>query len=101
MVMDAQIVTVTRDEWSDYVEDDTVDVKCHFRQIDRMQRVVHGEESDADAMIWMPYDTDVENGSIVRFDSVDYQIDRIYQARRLGESQIHFIKCDLKVTQVA
>jgi len=100
MVMDAQIVTVTRDEWSDYTEDTSTSIKCHFRQIDTTRRMTHSVENDADAMIWFAADANVEKDTIIRFDDVDYQVERIVKARRLGESTVQFLKCDLKITKV-
>lgn len=92
------IATVTRDEWSDYSVASSTSVSCHFRRITNIRTVSHGEERDADAMVWFPAATSVDIGSIVLFDGLSYQVERLTKAHRLGESTVQFIKCDLKIT---
>lgn len=92
-----QKVTVTRNEWDDRIMGATSTLACHFRQIDVQNRMTHGEENDADAMVWFAAGTDIANGDTIIFDSVYYQIERIVKAVRLGEDIVQFIKCDLKI----
>lgn len=92
-----QKVTVSRNEWGDRIEGVTTTLSCHFRQIDTQSRVTHGEENDADAMVWFPTGTAIADGDSLIFDGVHYQVERIVKAVRLGEDTIQFIKCDLKI----
>lgn len=100
MVHTCQIIGLERNEWSDYVEDSSTDQLCHFRQISNIRRITQGEDLDADAMVWFPHDANIELGSIVSFEGLTYQVERFTRARRLGDSQVQFLKCDLKITDV-
>jgi len=96
-----QKVAVSRNAWNDRVMGVTSNLSCHFRQIDTQTRVDHGEEYDADAMVWFPAGTSIVDGDTIIFDSVYYQIERIVKAVRLGFDTVEFIKCDLKVIDLA
>lgn len=98
MNMDCSIVTTSRNRYGDWVNGVEVPAKCHFRQITTFLRMQNMEVNDADAMIWFYPDTNVSLGSTVLFDGQYYEIDRLNKARRLGESTVQFIKCDLKRT---
>lgn len=90
-------VAVTRDEWGDRIEGVTTSLACHFRQIDKLERVTHGEQNDADAMVWFSASTSVADGDTILFDGIHYQIEKITEAVRLGEDTVQFLKCELKI----
>lgn len=92
---------VKRDEFASYIDDNTgVNESCRFRYINTIRRENHAEVSDSDAMLWLKYGTVAINGSIVLFEGVYYQIERLNRARKLGRSNVEFVKCDLKVIRV-
>lgn len=99
MAQTCSIVTVTRNKYSDYVQTGTTSSACRFRPIVNMRRGTHEEQNDADAQIWLPYDTTAKIGTLIIFDGVTYQIERLNPAIRLGEDNPQFFKCDLKITK--
>lgn len=92
-----QKVEVTRNEWDDRIMGPTATLQCHFRQIDFQTRINHGEQNDADAMVWFAAGTNISLGDTIIFDSVYYQVEKITKAVRLGEDTVQFIKCDLQI----
>lgn len=101
LIQTCNIIAVIRNEYSDYVLGTRTAEACRFRFISTMRRETHNEVSDSDAMIWLAPSSSVVLGSIIEFENVFYQVERINKARRLGEDTVQFIKCDLKVTDVA
>lgn len=97
LVQECELITITKNRWGDFVESSSGSLDCRFREITLAERSVHGEVLDADAQIWLEPASGVAVGNVIRFDGVDYEIDRINKARRLGESEVQFIKCDLKI----
>lgn len=100
LVQSCELISPTRDEYGDYIDGAHTTLPCRFRDIGTIQRGTHREVNDADSMIWFKADAPVNVGNIILFEGVTYQIERINRARRLGESDVQFIKCDLKVTDV-
>lgn len=101
LVQECSIITPVRNRYGDYALGTSVDEACRFREISTVQRGVHSELNDSDAMLWLSAETSAVKGSIVLFDGTYYQIERLTKARRLGESDVQFVKCDLKVTDIA
>jgi len=95
-----QLVTQTRNRYGDYVQGVTVDVECVFRHITTIRRGNHMEVDDADAMLWVPVDTDISIGQIVLFQGGSYQVERYTEAQGLRDEP-QFIKCDLKIVKQA
>ena len=93
-------ITYTTNAYGDITESSRAALSCRFREISTMRRGTHAEENDADAMLWLASSVSVNIGDIILFDSVFYQIERLTNARRLGESDTQFIKCDLKVRDI-
>lgn len=100
LVQTCKLVSPTRDEYGDYIDGVGTELACRFREITTVRRTTHREENDADAMIWFAADAPVAIGNIILFEGVNYQLERLTKARRLGESDVQFIKCDLKVTDI-
>lgn len=95
------LVDVTRNAYGDRIQGTTTELPCRFREISTTRRETNREVVDADAMLWVGVDSGVANKSVVLFDGIYYQVERITKARRLGESEVQFIKCDLKVIDIA
>lgn len=100
LVDECKIVSPTRNEYGDFTDSASEVVKCRFREITTLRREVNGEIEDADAQIWFSPTENVENGTIIYYDGVYYEVERITKARRLGETEIQFLKCDLKITDI-
>ena len=100
LVQTCEIVSPSRNAFGDYVNGSTVTESCRFREVSSIRRTTNSEQNDTDAMIWLGAATTAENGSIILFDSVYYQVERITKARKLGKSTIEFIKADLKITDI-
>lgn len=100
LVQTCKLVSPTRDEYGDYIEGVGVELACRFRYINTITRGTRNETNDSDAMVWFAPTASVAVGNIILFEGVHYQIERLNKARRLGESEVQFIKCDLKVTDI-
>lgn len=87
-------VTASRNEGGDFVYGATASIPCRFREINDITRGVDGrEELDADAMVHVSSDSGVEVGDILAYGSDYYRVDVITKARRLGSTNVEFIKC--------
>jgi hypothetical protein len=101
LVQTCEIVTATRNAYGDYVYSSGVTENCKFREISEIRRGTNQELDATDAMIWLSSSTTAVNGSIIKFDSVYYQVEKIIKAQRLGETDVQFIKAKLKINKVA
>jgi hypothetical protein len=101
LVQECEIIEVTRDEYSSYVFSVAATEPCRFRYIPTMRRGTNGEVNDADSLIHLRADTAVRIGSIIRYEGVFYQVERLWKARRLGSSTVNFVKAEVKVNDIA
>lgn len=95
-----EIVSVSRDKYGSYLETGSVPSRCRIRYIVTRRQSIHGEEIQSDAQIWLPAETNVKEGDIIRADSQSFQVDRINLARDLDTPIIHFLKCDLQIIRI-
>ena len=95
-----EIGTQVRNRFGDYLNPSWTETICHLRYITDVRRSTQGEERQADAMVWLPADTNVAPGSLIRADGVTFQCERVTKARDLYSSQIHFLKCLLEIINV-
>lgn len=100
LVQSCELVSPSRNEFGDYIDGSEVTLPCRFRDIQTLKTGDHQELNDSDAMLWVSANSGVVRGSIIRFEGSTYQVERITPARRLGETAVQFIKCDLKVTDI-
>ena len=100
LIQQCKIVSPTRNEYGDYIEGAGTTEDCRFREISTQRRVSHAELEDTDAMLWLKSTATVNVGSIILFEEIHYQVERITKARKLGRSTIEFVKCDLKITDL-
>lgn len=101
LVQQCILVDTVRNEYSDYIEDEGTTLPCRFREISSIRRTTYAEMSDTDAMLWLKANAPVIVGSIIKFEDVFYQIERLNKARRLGETNVQFLKCELKITDIS
>ena len=90
----AYLVTYTRNAYGDFVTSTTTAIKCRIREINRIQIGVN-EEINSDAMGWFEPDSGIERNSIVLFDGVYYQVERVVKARTFS-TPVQFIKTEMK-----
>lgn len=100
LVQTCYIVTPSRNKYGDFTVSTRVLENCRFREITTLRRVPQQEVNDTDAQLWLAPDTTATREKLVLFDGIYYQIERINKARRLGETEVQFVKCDLKVTDI-
>lgn len=101
LVQSCKKVNVVRNKYGGYVEGIGTILNCRFREITTMRRNARGEIYDSDGMFWFAPSTNLVKGDILLFEGIFYQIERIWNARRLGESIAQFLKCDVKIIDIA
>jgi hypothetical protein len=95
-----EILGTSRDKYGDYQETTKATSVCRLRYITDVRRGTNGEERQSDAQLWLPADTDIEAGDIVRCDGTVFQCERVNKARDLDTTTIHFLKCDLEIINI-
>lgn len=101
MVDDCEKVVRTIGKHGEFVESSTIALKCRIRSIPREDKGTNKFSANADSLIHLPYDAPVTLGDIIRFDGIDYRIERFIPATRLGNktSNPEFLKAELTVTK--
>jgi len=95
MLHTAYKVTTTRNAYGDYIASGETSLPCHFREIN--QHIVDNNEYiESDAMAWFEPDSGVAEKDILKIHGVHYQVDRVFNARRLRQSAVQFIKVELR-----
>lgn len=100
LVQSCYIITMGRNEYSDLIEVSRVLEACRFREITTVRRGTYQELIDSDAIIHLIPASTAVKGGIILFDGVYYQVERITKARRLGETTVQFVKCEVKITDI-
>lgn len=98
MIDTCNILTVTRNKYSDFTKTGTTATPCRIRHISRVVMTNDGQLTDTDAQIWLPYDAPITLDSLIQYQSTNYQIKTIDPAKRLSDLDVQFLKCDLKIT---
>lgn len=101
LVQTCYLVGVSINDYGDREYTGLTSLKCRFREISTMKDEPHAEIRDADAMLWLQSGVSVNRGSIISYEGVYYKVERTTFARRLGETQVQFLKCDLKVFDIS
>jgi hypothetical protein len=97
MLHTAYKVTTTRDAYGSFTASGSTALPCHFR-VNNSQITGSGDETvQSDAMAWFEPDSGIALKDIIRFGSRHYRVERVIEARRLRETAVQFIKCDLKI----
>lgn len=103
LVQSCDIVTITRNKFSDYVATAYTPIACRWREMRAIRRGNHAELSVTDRdfkQVWFAAGAAVAPGTILRFEGIFYEITELLKARRLGSNTVQFIKCEVKVTDV-
>lgn len=105
LLQTCQKIVVTRNTSSDRVIENVTDISCRWRDITSIRRNSHSETNDTDAMVWFAPTSDADRqiarGDILLFNEVYYQVERITQAKTLDSDDPQFIKCEVKIMDIA
>lgn len=99
LVQRCELIKAVQNKFGDYEYNTESELKCRFREISTVVKTGRGEINDSDAMLWVLPDSSVVKGSLIKFENVIYQIERITKARKLGSNHVEFIKCDLRISK--
>lgn len=92
-----ELIQTSRNDFGDEVEGVTAIVPCRWRDITLVRRGNHMDNSDSSSLVHVPAMTPVHRGGVLKYNGEYYQIDEITFARRLGEMEVQFIKCQVSV----
>lgn len=97
MTQTCEILETELNVFSDQEKTATIVSRCRFRWITELNASGGREEIRGDAFLWLPYDADVVEGTIVKVDDEYFRIERLIRARKLEGDQVQFLKCILRV----
>lgn len=100
LVDQCELVETTRDDFGQEISGVTQSLPCRWRDITTVRRGSNMDNSDADSMVWFAPDAPVGRGSILLHDGDHYQVEKITKAKRLGETDVQFIKCEVNITNI-
>ena len=100
LIQTCELVAPTRNEYGDYISSSNTELACRFREINTVRRGSHEEYRDSDGMFWFKADSGVQKGNIILFEGTHYQVERITKARKLDDAEVHFIKAEVKITDI-
>lgn len=95
-----ELIETSRNDFGDEIEGVTQTLSCRWRDITQVRRGQHMDTSDANALVHLPASAPVARGSILKYNGEYYQIEQITLARRLGEMDVQFIKCEMLITNL-
>lgn len=101
-VDECQLVGTTRDDFGQEITGVTQTLACRWRDITEVRRGANMDTNDAQSMVWFPAslkDT-IKKGVILFFDGDYYQVDKRTPAKRLGETEVQFVKCEVTITTI-
>ncbi len=99
-VDNCELIETSRNDFGDEIEGVTASLSCRWRDITQIRRGTHEDVSDADALVHFPATASVARGSILKYNGEYYQVEQITLARRLGEMEVQFIKCQVTFTNL-
>ena len=100
LVQVCEKVNYTDDDFGQRRATTTETLACRWRDIPRRERSAQMDYEDSDSMVWFAPGTDVAEGDILLFEGQSYEIRRINRARKLGGTQVQFLKCDTRRTNI-
>lgn len=101
-IIDASVISVTKNRFGDLAYSSTTVIKCWFREITMQeQQPLAGREAvRSDAMAWFPADSSVEEGTVLLILGQYYRVQQAINARRLDDQTVVFIKTTLERFEV-
>lgn len=95
-----ELIQTARNDFGDEIQGVTQTLPCRWRDITQVRRGQHMDTSDANALVHLPSTAPVARGSILKYRGEYYQVEQITLARRLGETEVQFIKCEMLITNL-
>lgn len=95
-----ELVATQRNDFGDEIEGVTQTLACRWRDITMVRRGSHMDGSDADVLAHFAPNSPISRGSVVKHDGEYFQVEEITYAKRLGETTVQFIKCQMTVTSL-
>lgn len=95
-----ELVTTGRNDFGDEIEGVTQILNCRWRDITLIRRGSHMDTSDSNVLVHFAPDAPVVRGSVIKYGGEYYQVTNITFAKRLGETTVQFIKCELNITSL-
>ena len=86
------LVTTTINDYGEETYSNKTATLCRFREITGINRSPNAEQIDCDAILWLEPDENIEEGSIIEFDSKYFKVDKLTKARKFGPTT-QFLKC--------
>ena len=102
LVDSCQLVNTTRDDFGQEITGVTETLSCRWRDITEVRRGSNMDTNDAQSMVWFAAadQSKVTKGTILFYEGQYYQVDKCTKARRLGETTVQFVKCEVNVTTI-
>ena len=88
-------VAYTRNAYGDFVAGSQMAIPCHFRYIASSVTSTISESIQSDAMAWFEPDSGIKEQDIVIIEDEGFRVERVTKARRLRNTTVLFLKCDL------
>jgi hypothetical protein len=92
-----ELIQTSTNDFGDQIEGVTQTLPCRWRDITLVRRGNHMDNSDASSLVHLPPTAPVHRGAVLKYRGEYYQVETINFARRLGETDIQFIKCEVNV----
>lgn len=89
-------VTTSRNSYGDYTASGQTAIDCHFRYINQQISDSNNQVIQSDAMLWVEPDSGIDRKTIIKFEGEHFIVEKVTKARRLRETDVQFLKCDLK-----
>lgn len=100
LVDSCELITTSRNDFGDETEGVTQTLACRWRDITLTRRGNHEDTSDASSLVHFAPTAPVHRGAILKYLGEYYQVEKITFARRLGEMEVQFIKCEVIITNL-
>ena len=90
-----ELVTTSHNKYGEQTYESSEEIACKFREITEVSKFSNREDIQADALLWVEPETDINRGSIVKVEDQYYRVERLTKARKNTET-VQFIKCLLE-----
>jgi len=100
LVDECELVETTRNDFGDEILESVETLACRWRNITLLRRGSHMDGSDADSLVHFEPDAPVFRGAILKYQGEYYQVDDITYAKKLGSTEVQFIKCGVNITNL-
>ena len=89
-------LTTSQNSYGDYTSTSETAIDCHFRYINQQIFDSNNQVIQSDAMLWTDIDSGIALKSIIKYEGEHYIVEKVTKARRLRETEVQFLKFELK-----